>query len=118
MDKVLNVFNARLQESAKLRRRTIKLSFGGMKQVEIAKVMRISRQRVHQILNPKKRKARKKISKRVSLGQMLPARKLKCVDCGKPAKEYDHPDYGKPLIVDPVCLSCHGKRTRLAKPKK
>ena len=35
---------------------------------------------------------------------------LKCVDCGKPATEYDHRDYSKPLNVDPVCHSCNLKR--------
>ena len=31
----------------------------------------------------------------------------KCVDCGKPAKHYDHRDYSKPLDVVPVCVSCN-----------
>jgi hypothetical protein len=30
-----------------------------------------------------------------------------CVDCGKPACDYDHRDYGKPLEVHPVCRSCN-----------
>lgn len=30
-----------------------------------------------------------------------------CVDCGKPAIEYDHRDYSKPLQVDPVCRRCN-----------
>ena len=35
-----------------------------------------------------------------------------CVDCGGPAKEYDHYDgYGENWNkVDPVCRSCHLKR--------
>lgn len=36
--------------------------------------------------------------------------KIKCVDCGKPAKQYDHRDYSKPLDVDPVCRGCNVKR--------
>jgi len=32
---------------------------------------------------------------------------IKCVDCGKPAKCYDHRDYFKPLDVEPVCISCN-----------
>lgn len=33
-----------------------------------------------------------------------------CVDCGKPACQYDHRDYTKPLEVVPVCRSCNYKR--------
>ena len=35
---------------------------------------------------------------------------IPCVDCGKPARDYDHRDYAKPLDVDPVCRSCNSKR--------
>lgn len=35
---------------------------------------------------------------------------IKCTDCDRPAKVYDHRDYGKPLSVDPVCLSCNRVR--------
>lgn len=35
---------------------------------------------------------------------------IKCVDCGKPAKHYDHRDYDKHLDVSPVCVSCNLKR--------
>lgn len=34
----------------------------------------------------------------------------KCVDCGAPASDYDHRDYGKPLEVQPVCNECNIKR--------
>lgn len=30
-----------------------------------------------------------------------------CVDCGAPARNYDHRDYSKPLEVEPVCHSCN-----------
>ena len=33
-----------------------------------------------------------------------------CVDCGAPARDYDHRDYRKPLEVDPVCRSCNKLR--------
>jgi hypothetical protein len=33
-----------------------------------------------------------------------------CVDCGAPALEYDHRDYGKPFDVEPVCISCNRRR--------
>lgn len=35
---------------------------------------------------------------------------IECVDCGMPAKEYDHRDYTRPLDVVPVCGSCNSKR--------
>ena len=33
-----------------------------------------------------------------------------CVDCGKPARHYEHRDYSKPLDVVPVCAGCNRKR--------
>jgi len=33
--------------------------------------------------------------------------KVKCVDCGKRATDYDHRDYTQPLRVNPVCHSCN-----------
>jgi|SRR6185312_2177944 len=35
---------------------------------------------------------------------------IACVDCGAPAQEYDHRDYGKPLDVEPVCICCNRSR--------
>lgn len=34
----------------------------------------------------------------------------KCVDCGEPAKHWEHRNYARPLIVEPVCHSCNLKR--------
>lgn len=33
-----------------------------------------------------------------------------CVDCGEPATCYDHRDYNKPEIVEPICTSCNKTR--------
>ena len=33
-----------------------------------------------------------------------------CKDCGKPATQYDHRDYAKPLEVEPVCGRCNLER--------
>ena len=33
-----------------------------------------------------------------------------CAGCNKPATEYDHRDYTKPLQVDPVCRLCNARR--------
>jgi hypothetical protein len=35
---------------------------------------------------------------------------VQCVDCGKRALVWDHRDYTKPMLVDPVCYSCNGLR--------
>ena len=51
-----------------------------------------------------------RVSQAVGYGKILPAAKLKCVDCGSQAQQYDHRDYGKPLKVAPVCRKCNFKR--------
>jgi hypothetical protein len=33
-----------------------------------------------------------------------------CVDCGKPAINYDHRDYDSPLDVEPLCSKCNHRR--------
>lgn len=45
-------------------------------------------------------------------GDLAPVRTLECVDCGKPAANYDHRDYTKPLDVEPVCSRCNTLRGR------
>lgn len=35
---------------------------------------------------------------------------IKCSDCDKPAAQYDHRDYSRPLVVEPVCVSCNQRR--------
>jgi hypothetical protein len=47
------------------------------------------------------------VQRAIRRGEMPPAKALICVDCGKPALEYDHRDYSKPLEVEPVCSSCN-----------
>lgn len=51
-----------------------------------------------------------KIKLEVKMGRMPKVTTLLCVDCGKPAKCYDHRDYLKPLDVEPVCISCNKLR--------
>lgn len=43
----------------------------------------------------------------IQSGKMPPAKELTCKACGKPAQDYHHPDYSKPLEVVPLCKSCH-----------
>jgi len=46
----------------------------------------------------------------VKLGKLPKATELTCVDCGKPATQYEHRDYTKPLEIDPVCRKCNHRR--------
>jgi hypothetical protein len=43
-------------------------------------------------------------------GKLKPAKEFVCVDCGKPATDYDHRNYTKPLDVVPVCRGCNLRR--------
>jgi hypothetical protein len=57
--------------------------------------------------------AQNKVSTLVRYGKMPRADTCKCVDCGEPAKHYDHylgyaPEHA--LDVEPLCVSCHTKR--------
>ncbi len=51
--------------------------------------------------------AASEVCKAVRRGDLLPVTDFSCVDCGKPAKNYEHRDYNKPLDVVPVCRSCN-----------
>jgi hypothetical protein len=39
-----------------------------------------------------------------------PVRALDCVDCGEPARHYDHRDYSALAAVEPVCVRCNAAR--------
>lgn len=54
--------------------------------------------------------ARHRTSTRIYRGIIPPAKEFKCMDCGKQALDYDHPDYSKPDLLEPVCKKCHKKR--------
>jgi len=57
------------------------------------------------------RKATAKVVKAIKLGTIKAiSSETKCVDCGKPARDYDHRYYGNPLDVVPVCRACNQKR--------
>jgi hypothetical protein len=47
----------------------------------------------------------------VKKGELPKQNTLKCTDCGKQARDYDHRDYTKPLDVEPVCRSCNQLRS-------
>jgi hypothetical protein len=50
------------------------------------------------------------VRKAVAIGMLKPVTAFVCVDCGAPATQYEHRDYSKPLVVEPVCKSCNIKR--------
>lgn len=50
------------------------------------------------------------VSRAVRRGELKPVRECVCVDCGAPARHYDHRDYNKPTEVEPVCVPCNVRR--------
>lgn len=52
------------------------------------------------------------VRRAVQRGKLQPARSFSCADCSKPATEYDHRDYTRPLDVSPVCHGCNIRRGR------
>lgn len=54
--------------------------------------------------------AHRMVAAAVRFGYLTPISECTCVDCGAPAVDYDHRDYGKPLDVDPVCRACNIRR--------
>lgn len=47
------------------------------------------------------------VARAVKAGKLPSAKDFSCVDCAKPAVEYDHRDYNFPLKVEPVCRRCN-----------
>ena len=62
------------------------------------------------VMQKRRSLAYKAVSRAVRDGTIPPARALKCVDCGAPALCYDHRDYSKPLMIEPVCRRCNSIR--------
>lgn len=56
------------------------------------------------------RRASARVHSAIEAGRLARPTEHTCVDCGKPATEYDHRDYSKPLEVDPVCHPCNKRR--------
>lgn len=52
------------------------------------------------------------VTRAINLGLLrsLSTCKVACKDCGGRAIHYDHRDYGKPLMVAPVCQTCNCRR--------
>lgn len=50
------------------------------------------------------------VAKAIRDGFLRPATERLCVDCLRPAEEYDHRDYRYPLEVEPTCHRCNSRR--------
>lgn len=50
------------------------------------------------------------VIKAVRSGALKEVKECVCVDCGAPARHYDHRDYNKPADVEPVCVPCNSRR--------
>lgn len=48
----------------------------------------------------------------IANGFLVDPRSCDCVDCGGDAECYDHRDYSKPMMVEPVCKRCNASRGR------
>ena len=57
--------------------------------------------------HPERRAAKSAVKNAVKRGALPRVTTQFCFMCGKPAEQYHHPDYSKPLEVIPVCRSCH-----------
>jgi hypothetical protein len=51
--------------------------------------------------------AHKAVADAIRAGELKRPADYPCADCGKPAIEYDHRDYDRPLVVTPVCRACN-----------
>lgn len=73
---------------------------------EQARRLGVSRQRLHQLRNPEKHRARALLYYRVKRGRIVPPKE--CERCGekKPLHAH-HDDYSKPFDVVWVCAKCH-----------
>lgn len=77
-------------------------------QTEVGRRCGISKQRVSQILEPHKTRARSAVTASLSRGKLMRpqwCQKCKC-QCNPQAH---HPDYNKPLAVEWLCVACHRK---------
>lgn len=88
----------------------------GMNVQQIALAMRISKQRVSQILSPTKQAARQVLTYAIKTGKI--SRPPSCQKCRRSGKvQAHHTDYSKPLEVQWLCSNCHyGAHTRTLQP--
>jgi hypothetical protein len=93
---------AKAERNARIRREAMR----GRTYQEIADEFGISRQRVDQIMKPRRHNARRAAT-RAANGEKL-ARPDFCCICGARENiEMHHPDYDQPLLVVGMCVPCH-----------
>lgn len=90
---------------------------GGHTKTTIARTLGLSQQRLSQLLNPEKHRARKRLSAAVKSGRII--KPGACDRCGAVARsgpqdwrhplrlEAHHDNYDEPLIVRWLCPACH-----------
>lgn len=94
------------QNSNRILRNKISGMLSTHTQSEIAEACDISRQRVNQILNGHKHRARALVSAAVRSGKL--ERPKNCQKCDKKQRtQAHHDDYSKPLSVRWLCKACH-----------
>lgn len=71
-------------------------------------ILRKAKQK-EKVLNPYKYEAREAINYLIRKGKVPKAKELICHTCNDKALEYHHVDYTKPLIVVPLCKTCHSE---------
>ncbi len=52
-------------------------------------------------------RAQRKVRKAIQRGKLPALIGQQCVDCGRPATDYDHRKYSEPLLVAPTCRRCN-----------
>lgn len=50
------------------------------------------------------------VAKAIRRGILESVKGKRCIDCGRPARVYDHRYYSRPLEVQAVCWSCNNRR--------
>lgn len=83
-----------------------RLKVAGLGITEIGKLLGVTSQRVGQILNPEKHRARAAANKAIKSGFLV--RASLCSKCNQERKTHaHHDDYTKPLEVRWLCCKCH-----------
>ena len=91
-----------------------KLRKEGLSFSDIAWRLGCSRQRINQIFNPEKHRARNDLARAIIAGGVIIKN---CYVCGKSADEAHHEDYSKPLDVIWLCTKHHKEYHKLKRQK-
>lgn len=91
----------------------IKMMENGLSITRIAAHFNVTRQCIHQQLEPEKHKARHTVRRSLRYGKIN--RPLRCENCLNKSYfiEAHHSDYLKPLSVEWLCRNCHGLNRKI-----